>query len=134
MNLYAQKLNAIEYKVNRIYNILLLQSAAVSRTESTASHSPSPPPPALPEPETPTTPLSSYKFDDDDLRSLHLSHYGYAFRHDDQTRHSAIDKAIQRHSKDKVLKHLYAIWCVWEKRDSNYENTIKKDVVYVEGK
>lgn len=131
MNLYAQKLNSIEYKVNRIYNILLMQNAT-PRTESVASHSPAPAA-IIAEPQL-HTPPASYKFNEDDLHSLHLSHFGYAFRHNDQTRHNAIDKALQRHSKDKVLKHLYAIWCLWEKRDSNYENTIKKDVVYVEGK
>ena len=116
-----QQLNRIEYKVERI--LLLLQKKQVQEPEPEANSS-------VDSNVTPS--IENYKFNRDHLDALHLSRYGYALSKPDSIRQKAIDSALSNYTTTQVSNHLYALWTIWLGRNSVYEDSIKKDIVYVE--
>jgi len=115
-----QQLNRIEYKVERI--LMLLQNKQVQEPEASSS--------SVASNVTPS--IENYKFNRDHLDALHLSRYGYALSKSDSIRQKAIDTALSNYNTAQVTNHLYALWTIWLGRNSVYEDSIKKDIVYVE--
>lgn len=118
------KLNALEYKVNLIHQLLLTQPQPVPQpvyaNETVASSSSS------------VDGIEYYMFNRADLNRIHLSNYGYRFDSEDRDRQYNLVSAVKATSFDTVVKHLYALWSVWEGRE--YEQVIIKDICWLEEK